>query len=110
MKSTRPSGKQPAPAARPNPAKPATTTAVKTPARKEDAGRIFEKENFKWMLIGVAVMALGFILMAGGHSDDPNVFNTKEVYGFVRITVAPIVILAGLVIEIFALFRQPKHS
>lgn len=108
MKSTRPApnqGKQstPAPTAK-------TSTAKSPVAKKEDAGRLFEKENFKWMLIGAAVMALGFILMAGGHSDDPNVFNQKEVYGFVRITIAPIVILAGLVIEIFALFRQPKHS
>jgi hypothetical protein len=62
------------------------------------------------MLIGVAVMIVGFLLMAGGKSQDPNVFNTKEVYSTVRITIAPIIILAGFVIEIIAIFRQPKNS
>lgn len=85
-----------------------TTTA----AKKEAAGigSLFEKTNYTWMLIGAAVMIVGFLLMAGGHSEDPNVFNTSEVYGFRRITVAPIVILAGLVIEIYAIFRQPKNG
>jgi hypothetical protein len=71
-------------------------------------GTIFDKGNFMWMLLGLAVMAVGFILMAGGRSDDPNVFNKDEVYGFRRITVAPVIILAGLVIEIVAIFRRPK--
>ena len=62
------------------------------------------------MLIGVVVMALGFILMAGGKSHDPNVFDPKQVYSTTRITIAPIIILAGLVIEIIAIFRQPKNS
>jgi hypothetical protein len=62
------------------------------------------------MLIGVVVMALGFILMAGGKSPDPNVFDPKQVYSTTRITIAPIIILAGLVIEIIAIFRQPKNS
>ena len=69
---------------------------------------MFDKGNFMWMLLGLAVMAVGFILMAGGRSDDPNVFNKDEVYGFRRITVAPVIILAGLVIEIVAIFRRPK--
>jgi hypothetical protein len=46
--------------------------------------------------------------MAGGRSEDPNVFNTNEVYSTTRITIAPILILAGLVIEIYAIFRNPK--
>lgn len=62
------------------------------------------------MLIGVAVLILGFILMAGGHTEDPNVFNKDEVYSGRRITVAPIVILLGLVIEIYAIFRQPRNT
>lgn len=73
-------------------------------------GTLFEKTNLKWMLIGVVVMALGFILMAGGKSSDPNVFDPKQVYSTTRITIAPIIILAGLVIEIIAIFRQPKNS
>lgn len=73
-------------------------------------GQLFEKTNLKWMLIGVVVMAVGFILMAGGKSPDPNVFDKDQVYSFRRITIAPVVILAGLVIEIFAIFRQPKNN
>lgn len=73
-------------------------------------GVLFEKTNLRWMLIGVVVMALGFILMAGGKSPDPNVFDKTKVYSTTRITIAPIIILAGLVIEIIAIFRQPKNS
>jgi hypothetical protein len=69
---------------------------------------IFSKENYTWMLAGIILIAIGMFLMAGGKSNDPNVFNPKEVYGFRRITVAPLLILAGLVIEIFAIFRKPK--
>jgi hypothetical protein len=58
---------------------------------------------------GAVVMALGFILMAGGRSEDPNVFNPEEVYSTTRITIAPILIVAGLVIEIIAIFRHPKN-
>lgn len=81
-------------------------------AKKEPAGmgRLFGKENYTWMLVGAAVMIVGFLLMAGGRSPDPNVFDTNEVYGFRRITIAPIVILAGFVIEIYALFRQPRKA
>ena len=83
------------------------------PAAKKDPaamGSLFDKTNFRWMLIGAAVMVLGFLLMAGGRSEDPNVFNADEVYGTRRITIAPILILAGLVIEVIAIFRQPKNS
>lgn len=79
--------------------------------RKETpAGRtsLFGKENYRWMLGGVLVMTLGFILMAGGRSDNPAVFEPNEVYSTTRITIAPILILAGLAIEIFAIFRNPK--
>ena len=62
------------------------------------------------MLIGIIVMALGLFLMAGGKSKDPNVFDPKEVYSFTRITLAPILILAGFVLEIFAIFRKDKSS
>ena len=84
-----------------------TTTTTKK-AEVAGIGTMFDKGNFMWMLLGLAVMAIGFILMAGGKSDDPNVFNKDEVYGFRRITLAPIIILAGLVIEIVAIFRRPK--
>ncbi len=69
---------------------------------------LFSKENYKWMLIGLVVMALGFILMAGGKSANAGVFNDKDVYSPMRITVAPILIVAGLVLEIFAIMKKPK--
>ena len=87
-----------------------TTGTTKTTKAPAGMGVLFEKENFKWMLIGVVVMALGFILMAGGKSPDPNVFDKTKVYSTTRITIAPIIILAGFAIEIIAIFRQPKNS
>lgn len=69
---------------------------------------LFDKTNLLWMLGGVALMILGFLLMAGGKSDDPKIFNPDEVYSTTRITIAPIVILAGLVFLVFAIFRHPK--
>ena len=69
---------------------------------------IFAKDNYLWMLGGIVIMAIGLFLMAGGKSNDPNVFNEKEVYSTTRITVAPILIIIGLVVEIFAIFRKPK--
>jgi hypothetical protein len=69
---------------------------------------LFDKTNLMWMLGGIAIMILGYILMAGGKSDDPNVFNPDEVYSSMRITVAPILILAGLVVLIYSIFRHPK--
>ena len=70
---------------------------------------VFTRDNYRWMLIGVAVIALGMILMSGGRSNtDPTVFNKAAVYSTTRITIAPILILAGLVIEIFAIFKTPK--
>lgn len=71
---------------------------------------LFGRGNYMWMLIGAAVLALGFFLMAGGKSSDPNVFNENEVYSPIRITVAPLLIIAGFVIEIFAIMKRPKHS
>ena len=69
---------------------------------------LFGRENYKWMIIGIVVMAIGFFLMAGGKSSDPNVFNDKDVYSPIRITVAPIFIIAGLILEIFAIMKKPK--
>jgi hypothetical protein len=71
---------------------------------------LFGKENYRWMLVGIALVALGLILMAGGKSPDPNVFNKNEVYSVRRITIAPILILAGFVVEIFAIFRKDKPN
>ena len=71
---------------------------------------LFGKENYRWMLIGIIVMALGLFLMAGGKSKDPNVFDPKEVYSFTRVTVAPILILGGLALEIVAIYKKNKSA
>lgn len=69
---------------------------------------LFGKGNFLWMGIGLVVLAIGFILMAGGKSSDPNVFDANEIYGFRRITLAPILVILGFVIEIYAIMKKPK--
>ena len=69
---------------------------------------LFTRENYLWMGIGAAVMLLGLLLMAGGKSSDPNVFNPNEVYSFRRITIAPILIVAGLMVEVYAIMKKPK--
>jgi hypothetical protein len=68
---------------------------------------LFEKENYKIMFIGLALIALGFILMAGGGSDDPNVFN-EAIYNFRRIRLAPTLVLLGFAVEIYAILKKPK--
>lgn len=69
---------------------------------------MFTKENYRWMLAGVVVIAAGMLLMAGGRSNtDPTVFNKAAVYSPMRITVAPLLILLGLAIEVFAIFKKP---
>lgn len=68
---------------------------------------LFEKVNYKFLLIGLGVIALGFILMAGGGSDDPNVFN-PEIFNFRRIRLAPAVVLAGFGITVYSILKNPK--
>jgi len=85
-----------------------TTTAARETKKVPANVELFGKENYMWMLIGAVVLAIGFFLMAGGKSADPNVFNEKEIYSTTRITIAPILIIAGFVIEIFAIMKKPK--
>ena len=68
---------------------------------------IFGKKNYKFMLIGLAFIVIGFILMAGGGSDDPNVFN-PDIYSWRRIRLAPTLVIIGLGIEIYAILANPK--
>lgn len=70
---------------------------------------LFGKTNYQLMLAGVALIVIGFLLMMGGNSDDPNRFSPEEVYSFRRITLAPIVILLGLAVEVYAIMRKPKQ-
>ncbi len=63
------------------------------------------KKNLVLMAIGVAIIVLGFILMAGGGSDDPNVFN-YEMFNFRRITLAPLLVIGGFAFEIYAIIKK----
>ena len=62
------------------------------------------------MAIGAVIIAIGMFLMSGGKNQDPKVFDTNVVYSFTRITVAPILILLGFVVEIYAIFKKPKAT
>ena len=67
------------------------------------------KENFYLILIGCAIILLGFILMIGGGSTDPNVFDANEIFSFRRVTLAPLVVIFGFAFEIYAIMKKTKE-
>ncbi len=69
---------------------------------------MFDKVNYYYMFAGLALILIGFMCMSGGKSADPNVFNKEEIYSFRRITLAPILVIAGFVVEVMAIMRKPK--
>ena len=81
---------------------------TKSPTPQENT--LFTKDNYKWMLIGLVVVIIGLFLMVGGKSPDPNVFLEDEIYGFRRTALAPIFIVGGLVIEVYAIMKRPRIS
>ncbi|MFT3737138.1 MAG: DUF3098 domain-containing protein [Breznakibacter sp.] len=66
------------------------------------------KENYILLAIGFGIILLGFLLMVGGKSNDPNTFNESELYSWRRVTLAPVVVLAGFIFEIYAIMKKPK--
>ncbi len=70
---------------------------------------IFQKKNYLFMFLGLGCMALGFILMSGGGSDDPQVFST-DIYSFRRIKLAPTLVLIGLALEVYAILLNPHKK
>lgn len=76
---------------------------------KEHLTWVFNKENYKIMFVGLGLLALGFILMIGGGSDDITKFQ-PEIFDFQRITLAPILLLAGYAVEFFAIMKLPKEK
>ena len=68
---------------------------------------LFGKRNYKFMLIGIFFIGLGFILMSGGGSEDPNIFN-EEIYNFRRIRLAPMLVILGFIIEVYAILTKPE--
>lgn len=70
----------------------------------------FHPENYKILLIGLAINVIGFLLMIGGGAEDPNEFNADELFSTRRITIAPIFILAGYVVILYSIMRRPKSD
>lgn len=75
---------------------------------EKNKATLFTKDNYIWMAVGIAIVLLGLLLMSGGKSPDPKVFDESEVYSFRRITLAPILIMAGLMVEVYAIMKKPK--
>jgi len=76
---------------------------------KEKNNFALGRENYRLLAIGFGIIVIGFLLMLGGKSDDPEVFSEK-IFSFRRITLAPVVILAGFVFEIWAIMKKPKDA
>lgn len=76
---------------------------------KEKLNFALGRENYKLLAIGFAIIVAGFLLMIGGKSEDPNEFSDK-IFSFRRITLAPLVVLAGFIFEIWAIMKKPKNS
>ena len=85
-------------------------TTQKPDIKQKPLPVLFTKENYQWMIIGAVIVALGMILMSGGKNENPNTFDYNVVYSVRRITIAPILIVAGLLIEVYAIFKRPKQS
>jgi formate-dependent nitrite reductase membrane component NrfD len=84
-------------------------TTLETKKKETEQKFVFNRENYIWLISGIVIMAIGFILLIGGGSEDPEVFS-YALFDFQRLTLAPILILAGLVIEIFAIMKRPKKA
>ena len=82
-------------------------TKKKTEREKPDFP--LQRENYIYLIIGFVIIIIGFLLMMGGKSEDPNVFN-PQIFSFRRITLAPIVVLFGFVFEIWAIMKKPKED
>ena len=75
--------------------------------KQEKRKMVFGKKNYQLMLLGLIFIILGFFLMSGGGSEDPNIFN-DEIYNFRRIRVAPILVVFGFIIEVYAIMKNPE--
>ncbi|MBL7816069.1 MAG: DUF3098 domain-containing protein [Saprospiraceae bacterium] len=95
----------PAPA-RPQAAAPKAKADTPSVFGQRNDKLVFGKETYKWMLIGIAIMAVGFILMSGGSMPDPNTWDESIIYSSTRTVVAPFLILSGLGVQIFAIFKK----
>lgn len=92
------------------PAAAAQQPKAKTVTAAQSLPFLFTKDNYLIMAAGVVVIILGFTLMTGAANDNPEVFPKEEIYSFRRITLAPILVLLGFVIEVFAILKRPKTA
>jgi hypothetical protein len=86
----------------------APAKSPKTNLPKTEPHFLFDKENYMWMIGGVALILIGLMLMSGGKSANPHEFHYDEIYSFRRITLAPIVMLLGFFIEVYAIMKKPN--
>ena len=96
---------------------PTAPRTVASPAKKpliasrlqNDQSFLFDKENYIWMIGGMVLIFTGLMLLSGGKSPNPHEFNYDEIYSFRRITLAPIVMLLGFAVEVYAIMKKPKE-
>lgn len=69
----------------------------------------FGRDNYLWVIVGLVFLLVGFLLMIGGGSDDPDVFN-DAIFNFRRLTLAPVLVLLGFGIQIYAIMKRPKNK
>ncbi len=80
------------------------------PLNKGNQVFLFDRGNYTWMIAGFVLIIIGFFLMAGGKSPDPTKFNYDEIYSFRRVTLAPVLIMIGFVIEVYAIMKKPREQ
>ena len=85
-------------------------TAKKSNDPKGNQVFLFDKTNYMWMIGGVVLILLGLLLIAGGKSPDPHQFNYDEIYSFRRITLAPILMMIGFGLEVYAIMKKPANT
>jgi uncharacterized membrane protein YidH (DUF202 family) len=77
-------------------------------AARNEESMAFDRVNYRLLLIGIGIVILGYVLMSGGGSGDPNMFDATEVFSTRRITVAPLVCLVGYVFVAYAIMRKSR--
>jgi len=80
---------------------------AKKQEQEQEKKLLFGKRNYRFMFIGLGFIVVGFILMSGGGSDDPKVWN-EAIFNFRRIRLAPMLILLGLIVEVYAIMTKPE--
>jgi len=89
---------------------PSKYVRTKQSAKENGIGLLFDKRNYLLMIGGVVLIILGMVVMSGGGSTDPKVFNGEELFSAQRLTVAPIMILLGFAVEVVAIMLKPKQK